>query len=137
MHLISNIDSCSSAYRAVRYISWNDLTAANVSLEAVYFTKIQSSNIKEARAPYVSGNTIELTCYVPAGTTSVTFPTWSDKNGQDDLIWYNGNLNNGVGSIRINIRNHKNDTGSYITHVYAYDKYNNLIDCKPVYVNIN
>ena len=28
--------------------------------------------------------------YYPGTASSVQFPTWTNYNGQDDLIWYNG-----------------------------------------------
>ncbi|MEE3493535.1 MAG: GBS Bsp-like repeat-containing protein, partial [Butyrivibrio sp.] len=29
----------------------------------------------------------------PAGLKSVSFPAWSKKNGQDDIVWYTGKKN--------------------------------------------
>lgn len=88
-------------------------------------TKINNVRIKKDK---MKGYTV--TCDLPTGTTSVKFPTWSDVNGQDDLIWYDGTVdNNGKGSITIDIANHNNVGGRYITHIYAYDKYNNFIAC--------
>jgi hypothetical protein len=54
---------------------------------------------------------------------NVVFPTWTDKNGQDDLIWEPGVYD--VASDRwvctINAGSHKNENGIYITHVYIED----------------
>ena len=50
---------------------------------------------------------------------SVEFPTWSDKNGQDDLIWYQGiQTSPGTWEADIDIRDHRS-TGTYQTHVYV------------------
>ena len=61
--------------------------------------------------------------YIPPsmGTVSyVQFPTWTSSNGQDDLIWYTAELiAEGVYKYRINISNHNNEHGYYITHFYA------------------
>lgn len=49
----------------------------------------------------------------------VTFATWSEKGGQDDLIWYSGSRNSlGEWTATADIRKHKT-TGSYNVHVYA------------------
>lgn len=82
------------------------------------------TNVK-VRKNGMAGYTVS--CDLPTGTEYVRFPTWSDYNGQDDLIWYDGTVSGGKGNISIDVSNHGNAGGSYITHIYAYDKYNNLI----------
>ena len=53
--------------------------------------------------------------------TRVQFPTWSNTNGQDDIIWYEGtNEGDGVWSTVIESGKHKHD-GNYTTHVYITD----------------
>ena len=58
----------------------------------------------------------------PRGFKEVLVPTWSEKNGQDDIIWYkaakqaNGDYK---GSFRSS--NHKGDSGLYNSHVYLVD----------------
>lgn len=50
----------------------------------------------------------------------VVFPTWTVKNGQDDIVWNEGTLNSRGGyTITINRNNYAN-SGAYITHVYLY-----------------
>ncbi|MFQ7156540.1 MAG: GBS Bsp-like repeat-containing protein [Merdimonas faecis] len=50
---------------------------------------------------------------------NVEFPTWSDKDGQDDLIWYQGTQTSpGTWKADINIRDHRS-AGTYQTHVYV------------------
>lgn len=49
----------------------------------------------------------------------VEFPTWSDANGQDDIIWYGGtNRGNGNWSTVVDSNNHKHG-GKYNTHAYV------------------
>lgn len=120
--------SSSSSFNSVRYIDFDELKSSREwTLDAMFFSDVRSANIKEAKTEYASGNKIELSCYVPIGTTSVYFPTWTVVNGQDDLIWYDGTVSGGKGKISIDVSNHGNAGGNYITHIYAYDKYNNLI----------
>ena len=55
----------------------------------------------------------------PNGLKEVLIPTWSDKNGQDDLIWHKASKQTD-GSYRatIKVSDHKNDDGKYNIHVY-------------------
>ena len=62
------------------------------------------------------------------------FPTWTEKNGQDDLIWYTGTVIGQNGKITIDVSKHNYEGGKYITHVYAYDKYNTVINAIAVNV---
>ncbi len=59
---------------------------------------------------------------VSANVTSVTFPTWGDSGGQDDLVWYPGtNMGGGTWRGSINLANHKAgnaEYGNFNTHVY-------------------
>lgn len=49
----------------------------------------------------------------------VQFPTWSDANGQDDIVWYNGsNDGNGNWSVVVDSANHSSG-GNYTTHAYV------------------
>lgn len=55
------------------------------------------------------------------GASDVQFPTWSDENGQDDIIWYGGtNHGSGTWSTIIDSMNHASG-GRYTTHVYVTD----------------
>jgi len=62
---------------------------------------------------------------VSSSTSSMTFPTWGEAGGQDDLVWYPGvNAGNGTWYADINLANHKAgnpEYGTFQTHVYAYN----------------
>ena len=62
----------------------------------------------------------------PNGLKEVLIPTWSDKNWQDDLVWYKA-VRQSDGSYRATIKasDHKNEDGKYNVHVYYVDQ-NNL-----------
>jgi len=61
--------------------------------------------------------------------TSVSFPTWSDVNGQDDIIWYPGtNLGGGTWKADINLASHPG-LGSISVHVYLYNNSYSTIWC--------
>ena len=61
----------------------------------------------------------------PYGLKEVLVPTWSNKNGQDDLIWHKAERQSD-GSYRATIKasDHKNDTGEFNVHIYYVDQNN-------------
>jgi hypothetical protein len=79
---------------------------------------------------YTNNPTISVsaTASDTGGTTmeSVRFATWSDVNGQDDLVWYSVTGTGPNYSTSINLSNHTPGTdGDYNIHVYAYDSVGN------------
>lgn len=65
--------------------------------------------------------TVQCTVTDNVGVTSVKFPTWTDANWQDDIIWYEGTRNGNTASITVQRSKHNNEYGKYHTHIYAYD----------------
>ena len=58
----------------------------------------------------------------PNGLKEVLIPTWSEVNGQDDLIWHKA-VKQADGSYRATIKSseHKNSQGKYQVHVHYID----------------
>ena len=55
----------------------------------------------------------------PKGVRTVQVPTWSDKDGQDDIRWYEATRqSNGDYKVSIKASDHKNSTGKYHIHLY-------------------
>ena len=74
----------------------------------------------------------DATCYLVEcdvsdniGVTKVQFPSWTTKNGQDDLKWVDGAVSGGHAQAYINISEHNYESGPYITHIYAWDEAGN------------
>ncbi|OHD05271.1 MAG: hypothetical protein A2086_08575 [Spirochaetes bacterium GWD1_27_9] len=69
----------------------------------------------------------------------VYFPTWTENNGQDELLWHEGtkSIFNNDWEVTININQHKNERGQYIIHIYSYDEFGNrsLVGLTTVYVS--
>ena len=60
--------------------------------------------------------------YSDAGNMkAIWFPSWTTQSGQDDLVWKQGTISGNTISCFIPISEHKNERGSYITHIYAED----------------
>ena len=58
----------------------------------------------------------------PRGFKEVLVPTWSEKNGQDDIIWYKAAKQaNGDYKVTVRSSNHNGDSGLYNSHVYLVD----------------
>ena len=57
--------------------------------------------------------------YSPKGVRTVQVPIWSEKDGQDDIRWYQA-TRQADGSYKVNVQvaNHKYSTGTYNVHLY-------------------
>ena len=57
--------------------------------------------------------------YSPKGVQTVQVPTWSDKDGQDDIRWYEATRQaNGDYKVSVKASDHKNSIGKYHVHLY-------------------
>ena len=55
----------------------------------------------------------------PDGVREVKLPTWSNVDGQDDIIWYTATKQaNGTYKTTVKVRDHKYSTGIYNVHLY-------------------
>lgn len=111
---------------------------ANMNMLACYgslYTNIEK-NISNITVKRKTDTSYEVTCTLPTGTTDVYFPTWTNYNGQDDLIWYKGVVQGNIGRIVINTSSHNFEKGRYITHIYAYDRKGNTLNCAGVYIDV-
>jgi len=78
-----------------------------------------------ARAPDGSflayGNSFEVYANGVVGAASVSFPTWTVTNGQDELKWIEGVFDaaNNRWKAVVNRSSHNNEFGLYSIHVYA------------------
>lgn len=83
----------------------------------------QGPEISNVRISEVTPNGFRVTCTVsdPSGVKTVKMPTWSDRNGQDDLVWHEATLSGNTATFYVRTTDHKSETGSYTTHIYADD----------------
>ena len=57
--------------------------------------------------------------YGSKGVRTVQVPIWSEKDGQDDIRWYEATRQaNGTYTVNVQATNHKNSTGLYNIHLY-------------------
>lgn len=108
----------------------------------------------EKDAPVISDETYTLTdtgyqvkCKVTDANAilKVQFPTWTTYNGQDDLksTWSTDeslkgtSIGGGYYTFDVNISDHNNEKGTYITDIYAYDDCGNVSTMKRVIVDLS
>lgn len=108
-----------------KLIGWADKGHSNTKVltePAIY--RYSNSDIKRLRISQ-SGDYIKILAYID-GATNVKFPTWTDGNGQDDIVWHdawrgdwtidNEKYNWGFG---MNLsQNHNGEAATYNTHIY-------------------
>lgn len=86
--------------------------------------KIHITNINQAEGSF---EVLITGAKSPKEITAVSVPVWSDKGGQDDLIWYPAQRqSDGSYKVKVLASKHKNDSGKYHIHVYFTDAANQI-----------
>ena len=90
--------------------------------EAPVISNVKVSNIT------TEGYDVSCTVTDNVGVNRVVFPTWTALNDQDDMIkdWGSDPKTRGTQSgdtwtFHVNIADHNNERGAYLTHIYAFD----------------
>ncbi len=120
-----------------------------VSAGIEYKTDINSFVTRDNESPEIdfaeiidvssTGYTVRCKVSDNGKIAKVCFPTWTVENGQDDIVenWpvnaavYNVD-SEGYYVFRVNISDHGNQRGEYVTHIYAYDMAGNQSDGKEL-----
>ena len=91
--------------------------------------EISNCSIRDITA---SGYTVTCKVTDESGVDRVQFPTWTQKDGQDDIQsdWEHNSVATGsrsgdIFTYQVNIADHNNEGGLYNTHIYAYDRNGN------------
>ena len=81
--------------------------------------------IEDIKIIDVTEESYTITCTVKdnnsSGAISVRFPTWPSADDSGNPIWHEGRVNGDTASCVIRKSDHGNKTGTYISHIYAYD----------------
>ena len=98
-----------------------------VDTELPVISNVQVTNVT------TEGYDVSCTVTDNVGVNRVQFPTWTDANGQDDLLsdWSinpkaSGTRDGDTWTFHVSIADHNNERGKYITHIYAYDDAGNI-----------
>ena len=87
----------------------------------------QAPVISDIRISEIKMDSYTIVCkvYDNGGVTSVKFPTWPSADDSGEPIWHEGTVNGDTASCTIRTSDHGNKTGTYISHIYAYDAVGN------------
>ncbi|MGV3079957.1 SH3 domain-containing protein [Streptococcus sp. 32226D021BW] len=86
--------------------------------------KVNITNINQTNGSF---DVIISNVKSPKTIKTVSIPIWSDKDGQDDIIWYAAQRqSDGSYKVSVQASKHKGDRGLYHIHVYYTDSPNQL-----------
>ena len=119
----SNHKNDSGKYHTDIYAYDSEGKVSKVELTATVPGANEAPVISNAKITNVSRSGYTVTCTVTDDNAvdRVLMPTWSENNGQDDLIWYTANRSGNTYTIEVDMMNHNYDTGKINTDIYAYD----------------
>lgn len=115
---------CTDIHAYDKYGNASGLGAPRISVdtEAPVISNVKVSNIT------TEGYDISCTVTDNVGVNRVVFPTWTILNDQDDMIkdWGSDPKTRGTQSgdtwtFHVNVADHNNERGAYLTHIYAFD----------------
>ncbi len=95
-------------------------TVATIALTVSDPIKPTISNVQITNKT-TTGYRVSCTVSDNAGISSVSFPTWTNSNSQDDIIWHEGTISGSTAYYDVKVSEHNNEQDLYITHIYAYD----------------
>ena len=74
----------------------------------------------------------------PSGLKSVSLPTWSEANGQDDIKWYDAERQaDGTYRKRVRLSDHNNVQGEYNVHLYYVQNDGKLVGAGGIKTNVS
>ena len=107
-----------------------------------FVTDVTKPQITNVVVSDITADSYTVSCNVSdnVGVERVEFPTWTVKNGQDDLIWHEGTISGNKATFTVKRSEHNNEYGEYVTHIYAFDAagnqdHKNHTDYPALYVN--
>lgn len=115
---------CTDIHAYDKYGNASSLGAPRISVdtEAPVISNVKVSNIT------TEGYDVSCTVTDNVGVNRVMFSTWTVLNDQDDMIkdWGSDPKTRGTQSgdtwtFHVNIADHNNERGAYLTHIYAFD----------------
>lgn len=72
------------------------------------------------------GYTVTCNATSTTGLAYALCPTWTNSNGQDDIVWHEASVSGSLVRCRIPISSHNGESGNYTTHIYVYDVNGNV-----------
>lgn len=131
-------------YAVVNGKEYKDITRTFTTKGPV--VSVPSPTISDIQVSEFNGAGYTVKCKVAdaSGITKVQFPTWTELNGQDDIVkdWTtnktaSGTLGaDGYYSYFVSVADHNFESGLYHTHIYAYNNSGKSSSARAMDVNI-
>ena len=117
-------------------ISWDrTFSKSSITVEKIYSAPRALTDGKDLEPPVITEGYVDMSSISQngykiiarvtdnTGVEKVLFPTWTNKNGQDDIIWKAGTYNAQINAWEFWVKKseHNNELDLYNTHIYAYD----------------
>lgn len=101
----------------------NDTYRSNIMSVHLNLNDIQAPVITNFRITDIDFDGYTMACDVNdnIAVSRVEFPTWTAKDGQDDLTWHKATIDGNTASCRINVSEHGNERDIYYSEAYAWD----------------
>lgn len=100
------------------------------------YTKPKIDDIKVTK---LSTDGYRVVCKLDSqfGIASAQLPTWTNKNGQDDLVWHSAVVSGDYISCYIKASDHNNEVKDYISHLYVTDNIGQYVGFTGILPYIN
>ena len=116
---IANHHNNRSTYNVHVYVMDNNGVQTFVAMTSQQVSETKDELTAEDKSGKETTYQLTLKNHKAAKATSVNFAVWSERNDQDDLVWYEGKkTSSNTWSAEASIKNHKT-AGKYLVHVYG------------------
>ncbi|MGI6107319.1 MAG: DUF5722 domain-containing protein [Lachnospiraceae bacterium] len=122
-----------------------DLLSCDVSISVVtgsvttsYSTTVTLPSITDIQVTDIDsgGYTVTASFRSALSAASAQMPTWTEADGQDDLVWHQASVSGNTATYRVSTADHNSEYGKYITHVYIYLSDGSLIPISGTEVTV-
>lgn len=116
---IANHHNNRSTYNVHVYVMDNNGVQTFVAMTSQQVSETKDELTAEDKSGKETTYQLTLKNQKAAKATSVNFAVWSERNDQDDLVWYEGKkTSSNTWSAEAPVKNHKT-AGKYLVHVYG------------------
>jgi uncharacterized repeat protein (TIGR02543 family) len=120
---ISEHNSQAGKY-SILILAWDDTLNSKSETVTTFIEKDEiPPSTSDIRVENVTHDGYDISCVATDNkeVAMVRFATWTEENGRDDERWEEGVFTNGRWKYHVNVSDHGNQFGKYVTHIYAYD----------------
>ena len=105
------------------HFAWGGGVTATLNIPKASAT-VSIENVNNTAGTY---DVVISNLVTPKGVQRIVVPTWTDNNGQDDIIWNNAvKQTDGTYRLTIKASDHRWESGKYHSHVYIVENNGNF-----------